>query len=439
MIIFLALAALLPAGPAVRAFAQEVVTDNNIGVGARAMGMGGAQIGASEDVSAVIYNPAALTRIKLMQFQLGLDFLNKKVDTSLRSSKGVGDDGATTDFSGLGTIGLAYPIPTERGSLVFGIAYNRVKDFNGRFKTQGYSDILRGNFTGESIEEGGLGIYSLAGAVEVSPNVSVGASIDIWSGSYKRDNRQLLNDPNETYSQIDITGAEDDIQAVSLKPAFLYYVDKFRLGGFIRLPMTFHIDEDNYNEYYSRNDGGYFQLNEIIDPSSSFTDDAYTQHFRYKIEAPMQFGMGVALGKQGKTVLAFDVSYEDWTQAKIEYPYDFAPDPAYFLDKYRKTTTWSIGIEQPLPRIQGAVVRAGYISNPLVFKGPRSSDAGAPLIAVDNERDYVTFGFGAQHDPSFGLDVGYVHGFWTQDEGPRTDKESHDRVFITVNYRSPLR
>ena len=124
-------------------------------------------------------------------------------------------------------------------------------------------------------------------------------SIDIWSGSYKRDNRQLLNDPTASYSQIDITGADDDITAVSLKPAFLYYVDNFRLGGFVRLPMTFHIDEDNYNEYYSRTDGTYFQLNEIIDPTSQFTDDAYTPASELQNRCPDAVWGGSRSGKTG--------------------------------------------------------------------------------------------------------------------------------------------
>jgi hypothetical protein len=439
-VMVLSLALSVPASPAIRAHAQEVSADNDIAIGARAMGMGGTQIAASEDVTAVAYNPAGLTRIKMVDFQLGLNFLKKKLDTSLHSSKGIGNASANSNFSGLGALGVAYPIPTDRGNLVFGIAYNRVKDFTGRFRVQGYSDVLSGDYTGETIESGGLGMYSLAGAVDVSPNVSIGASVDIWSGSYKRNARQLLNDPTATYSQLDLTGADDDIQAVSVKPAFLYFYDKLRIGGYVRLPMTFHIDEDNYQEYYSRGDGKYFQLNEIIDPSSTFYDTANSgsQHFRYRIDAPMQIGLGAAFGGPGTTVLAFDISYQDWTQATLKYPSYFAPDPTYFLDKYRNTAAWSVGIEQPLPRLR-AVVRAGYISNPLIFKGPRGSEAGAPPISVSNERDYLTLGFGAQLDPSFGIDVGYAHGYWAEDEGPRTDKETHDNLFLSITYRSPLR
>ena len=38
--------------------------------------------------------------------------------------------------------------------------------------------------TDESIEEGGLGIMSVAGAMDVSPTVSFGASLDIWMNDF---------------------------------------------------------------------------------------------------------------------------------------------------------------------------------------------------------------------------------------------------------------
>ncbi len=434
----LVLTALIGGSPVV---AQEVVTENDAGVGARAMGMGGAQIGAVNDVTAVLYNPAALTRLDRLEVQLGLDLWKRQIDTRLRSSaQGIGRASANTDFSGLGTLGIAYPVPTRQGSLVLATAYNRVKDFSGRFRTDGYSDILQGNFSGESIEEGGLGVFSIAGGIDVSPNVSIGASLDLWSGSYRRDNRQLLNDPSptETYSQLDITGVDSDITAVSFKPAFLFFEDAFRFGGYVRLPMTFHITERNFSEGYSRNDGEYFRLYEFIDPTSVHNDEevTYTDRLEYRIKAPMQLGFGAALGRPGKTILAFDISYENWKQAKIEYPSDYMPEPNYFLDKYRPTLSWKVGIEQPLP-ILGSVVRAGYMRQPISFKGPRGYGDTASPIVVTNERDYLTLGFGMQFDQSFGLDLGYARGFWSADEDPRTDEESRSSVFVALTYRMP--
>lgn len=419
--------------------AQEVVVENETGVGARAMGMGGAGIAASNDLSALLYNPAALARIKDMQIQFGLNMLQKDYNTKLSSSQGSNESAETTDYSGLGTLGIAYPVPTEQGSLVLGIAYNRVKDFAGNLSLSGYNDYLRGYQLGESVEEGGMGIISLGGAVDVSPNVSVGAAFDIWLGDYKRDNRSLLNDQADPYSQLDFTGADDDISAWSFKPSILYFTGQYRFGAYARLPMTFHIDESYYSEGYSRSDGEYFDLYELIDSSSPFTDDevTYSEKFEYKIKAPMQFGFGMMVGQPGNNV-AFDVVYENWTQAKIRYPsYIFYQEPNYFRDKYRASTSWKVGGEKTLPFL-GVTGRLGYLRAPVLFKGPRGYDPSNPSISVSNDRDYITLGLGKQFDPSLNVDVAYIHGFSSWKERPREDEETIDRFFISMTYHTSV-
>jgi long-subunit fatty acid transport protein len=167
---------------AYRTGAQEIVTDNNIVPGARALGMGGAQIAGANDITAAFSNPAALARINEFNFNLGLARFERKIESNLASSgfnaKGVADDDNFT----LGSIGIAYPVPTIQGSLVFGLAYNRVKNFNGSFYQSGFNesafvldnDIWGGFQTEEIIEDGGMGVVTFAGAVDVSPNISLG-------------------------------------------------------------------------------------------------------------------------------------------------------------------------------------------------------------------------------------------------------------------------
>ncbi|MFC1508668.1 OmpP1/FadL family transporter [Candidatus Omnitrophota bacterium] len=435
------IAALAITVPAVTA--QEVAVDNESGVGARAMGMGGASIAAVNDLTAVIYNPAALARLSNMEVHLGVNILKRDVQSTLKSvAEGNGTATSLTDYSGIGSFGVAYPVPTERGSLVFALAYNRIKDFEGRFEVDGYNDTLAGFETDESIEEGGLSIMSVAGAMDVSPNVSFGASLDIWMGSYKRNNRMLLNDytyddnPDLSYySQLDMTGVDDDITAWSFKPSILYHKKRFRFGAYLRFPMRFHVKEYNYQEYYVRDDGQYFGLYEMIDPSSEFSDGADDDHMSYTIKAPIQLGFGLAWNPTGMSMVAFDLIYENWRQGRLDYPSDYFQEPGYFRNKYRSSLSWRIGYEQRLPF--GLIGRVGYLRQPLTFKGPRGYESDLPSIVVENERDFITFGFGKQFEEALSVDVGFAYGFWSEKEEPRTDEENRTRIYVSVTYRAP--
>lgn len=424
------------AGPA-----QEVVVDNESGVGARAMGMGGTGIAAVNDLTAVVYNPAALARLTNIAGYLGVNVLKRDIKTTLKSSvEGDGTASSLTDYSGIGGFGIAYPVPTERGSIVLALAYNRVKDFEGRLRVDGYDDGFAGFKTGDNIEEGGLGTLSLAGAVDVAPHVSFGASFDIWMGSYKFDNRLLRNDytddDNPMVSWLDITGHDDDISAWSFKPSILYHLDKFRFGAYLQFPMQFHVKEYNYTELYSRGDGEFFNLYEVIDPTSVFTDTTYADHMSYTIKAPMQFSVGFAWMPVGKSMVSFDIIYENWEQAKLDYPSDYIQEPNYFRDKYRSSLSWRVGYEQPLP-LMGLVGRVGYLRQPLLFKGPREIEPGFPEITVENERDFITVGLGKQFEGTLSVDAALSYGVWKEQEGPMTGMENRTRFYASVTYLAP--
>ncbi len=428
--------------------AQEPVSDDNIIAGARALGMGGAQIAAVNDITAVVHNPAALARLDKLEIQLGLNAFKSKLNTDLRSSTQNGSGSISNNLTSLGTIGIAYPVPTDRGNLVFALVYNRVKDFTGAFRNDFYDKYAfqaengeewDGYVTEENIEKGGLKVVSLAGAVDIAPNVSIGASIDIWTGSYKIDQRFLRNNyegadgfeyTGDEESWLDVLGGEDNISAWSFKPSVLYFKKNFRFGAYMRLPMTFHIDQENYEKYYTSNTGYFFHIHESSQPDTS---DYYGAN--YKIKAPMQLGFGISLGQPGSRCLALDMVYENWKEAEdVDFPY-------YFSDKYRSSLTWRVGAEHYIPLLN-IIGRVGYLRQPVNFKGPREdfygAPGGAPTIDVKNERDYVTFGIGKNFDDNFQLDIGYAHGFWRVKEGHRQDKETHNRIYASVTYRMPV-
>jgi hypothetical protein len=49
---------------------QEMVVGNDAGVGARAMGMGGAYTAVSDDAAAIYYNPAGLAQMRRIEWNL---------------------------------------------------------------------------------------------------------------------------------------------------------------------------------------------------------------------------------------------------------------------------------------------------------------------------------------------------------------------------------
>jgi long-subunit fatty acid transport protein len=325
-----------------------------------------------------------------------------------------------------------------------GIAYNRVKDFSGMFNISGYNkeafvtDTAKwgGDQTEQIVEDGGLGVFSLAGAFDVSPNVSFGLSLDIWSGDYSIDNRTLRNDYTGNVSWLDISGGKDDINAWSLKPSVLYFSDKVKAGAYLRLPMTFNIKQHNYYELYSRNDGNFFGIDEVIDPSSGsdFLDNPNDNFSTadYKIKAPMQVGFGFAYGNTQSGLAAIDIMYENWKEAEFKDEYD----PNYFRNKYRSVINWRIGFERKL--FGDAVGRIGYLRQPYTFKGPRGNVAGDPIINVDHELDFLTLGLSYKLDQSFTVDLAYAHGFGSQKESGRLDKDTYNRFYGAINYSLPI-
>mgnify|MGYP003326665191 FL=1 len=101
--------------------------ENEVGYGARSLALGGAYTAMGNDHSGMYWNPAGLANINNGSIYIETHnnhslnrttYLNQATSTPLRLSR----------INGLGII---IPIPTVRGSLVFGMGYNRIKHYDG--------------------------------------------------------------------------------------------------------------------------------------------------------------------------------------------------------------------------------------------------------------------------------------------------------------------
>lgn len=371
------------------------------GVGGRALSMGSAYLAISDDYSATLWNPAGLTQLRRMEFFSSLSHLQFFNDASyLDISK---QD--KTSKTRMNSIGFAFPIPTYRGSLVFAVGYNRVRDFDGGFS---FSWLKQPSSNREyrELEEGGLTNWVFAGGLEVTKNLSIGAAINLWRGSgsydnvYNIKNDTLSLDGGITWSVYDEFEQTNQIKtkynAINFKIGALYkFAGLARFAATIATPFTLDCKEQWSWSYQAVNPDAY---------------DGDGDNWPYGIKSPFVFAAGTAITFIPNLVVSADVEYTDWSQSRYT---DEPPEEGEtkskknwaFKDDFQETITYRFGGEFTVPLIN-AQIRAGVTRQPSPLK-QASSKA---------DRNYITFGGGILLDKQVKLDFAWVRGWWRNEK-----------------------
>jgi len=379
----------------------EPATENGFPVGARASGMGGAQIAAGDDGSALYYNPALLTRIRNIEISGTLTqqrFTNKTSIDRVASPEGQQNN------TGLGSLWAIFPVPTERGGLSLGIGLNRVRSFDRIFRYQSFSTIPEDSFGGGEDESGSLWEYSFGGAIEVSPKSSVGISLDIYDGhddyaaffdsSFAGGTYNYRHNINDSY-----TGISGKIGATYAASNWL------NLGAVVRFPTSLSIDQSTYT----------------LDGQN---EDTGKGGYRYVL--PFSFGFGSAINIRDLQVAA-DISYLDYTQLSYKRGLpDIADADRLVRRYYRDALSYHLGAEY-FVRSANLNLRAGYYAEPIPFKG-------YPVI---EQPKYFTVGAGLLIENSATLDLAYVNGSWKREDPSIGSSERYNaqRVLATLSFR----
>ena len=119
-------------------FSEDAVrySGSGSGIGSRALGMGNAYIGVSDDYSATFCNPAGLAQMRRLEVMGGISNVNLTNDATFYSAK----QNATTSATSLDNLGFVFPFPTLQGSLVFAFGYNRISNFANVSKFDGFNN-----------------------------------------------------------------------------------------------------------------------------------------------------------------------------------------------------------------------------------------------------------------------------------------------------------
>ncbi|MEN3038919.1 MAG: hypothetical protein ABDI07_07190 [Candidatus Kryptonium sp.] len=401
----------------------------NSGVGARAIGLGFAYIGVSDDYSAVFWNPAGLAQIKRFEFAGGLNYLSLTNSAKVFNYSNSFKNTATN----LNTVALVLPVPTIRGSLVFAGGYVRVSDFTGTlsislFNTQnsivpslydpdpnydlawklgledstGATQILNNVHQKITLyETGGLNHWFASGAIDIAENLSVGLTISVVTGNYKYDREFVETDTRNFYrnypwdfNQLTVSDIVDaTVNGFSAIAGLMYRSSFFRIGLISRLPSSLNIRED-----YSRSGKSSF------DNGDSYSY-SYSGISRYKVLAPFYFGGGLSFNIKDVVVAAGDVVYVDWRQMEFKNNPDLIQLNRDIKETFKETVSLSGGVEVMMPFLEQMKIRVGYSYRP----SPYAEDVGISSRAMR----LLTFGFSVLLQKTLLIDFSYIAGKWS--------------------------
>ncbi len=409
------------------AAADLMFLGQELGVGARAMSMGGAFVGVADDYTAMYWNPAGLGLLTKTELNVGFTHNKVENDVLFLDETHSGDQTSTK----LNSIGFAFPLPTQRGSMVVGLGYNKFKDYDHVRKFEGFNpsyaafqDFVAPYFENDfgtntvtsdvyqtitEMEEGDLHSFTLSGAFEAQKDLMVGASVSFIGGNddfskrlREEDSRNLHNFIADSilsdldYWKMTLT-QETDIEATQFKIGALYRIgDHGRLGLMITPATTYR-----HKIYFTEDQEEIF-----LDDDFELEPAVYESEYEYEYQEPFELALGGAFSV-ARITLSGQVEFKDWSQAKFkDDPYeDVSREDAnlFISDSLRSVWSYSIGGEVLLPGLNSRL-RAGYRVKPSPFE----NSEGYP------ELKYWSVGGSISLGPQTRLDLAYIRGSWDE-------------------------
>lgn len=355
----------------------------------RAGGLNVAYHGISDDLSALLYNPAGLSLVNKSEFSIGLGFTNNNVSTDFLSS--TKDFSANSEF--VTHAGFVAPVFFGENNSAVAIGYFRENDFNNDYKYQGFNEnstyISNGVNSGrnwpyellladpetsstvftDSLQQNAFlqekgGLHNISGGISFDVNkfVAVGFSITGKFGTYEYAKEYTESDLYDIYNtgfnDLNRLELEENVrQSVSGITGSIglqaRIADFMRFGASIKFPSYLEIDETFSQYYWAYYDNGdNFPYPAIEDRPEEFENS-------YNLKTPFVYSAGVSMHVMGLTFAA-GVEYTDVTQLEFS---DALPEVIALnrdiVEQLTGQVTWGFGAEYKVPMLP-LIARAGY-------------------------------------------------------------------------------
>ncbi|MFH1688588.1 MAG: outer membrane protein transport protein [bacterium] len=330
-----------------------------LGVGARAIGMGGAFRAIADDWTAAYYNPAGYGDIFDAQLggNLALVHYRNEITPDYRWDGGY-ETGVVNDIPLFNhheilsnpSVGFMVRLPVW-GETVFGLSAYQPFDYNVEWQLfgglTGYNNSLKPGARQYANNFDVVAFQLTAGRefIENKLNLGVGLALlraDLnYSNIYLRDNPYLLVDPewpfaDRPFDKIVQWNREDGYGfgfGVRLG-ALWHQSDKLDLGVTAFYPFDITISGDGYHDFYMPRITGAEDLEGVAGLLQSGSLVIDSSEFETTITLPPSFGAGLAYQVSEKLLASLDFEFTLWSQFE-GFAFDYASHHIYAQGVFR--------------------------------------------------------------------------------------------------------
>jgi len=355
---------------------------NPVGSGARATGMGGAFIGVADDATAASWNPAGL--IQLEKPEMSLVYASQRRGQTYHSTIHPEMNGTNdTNTDGINYMSYAYPFTALGRNMIVSLNYQQLYEMKKKVNMNYRWDLGGGDYRNDVVafhQSGYLYALSPAVAVQVKPSISIGATLNFWTGILGQNgwanayrSTSLGSVLGNSVTEQFVLKDANRFKGFNANLGALWNItDAFALGAVYKTAFTGKIKQDKYL-YWNQVFGGTTSLHLPEETSSDLT-----------MRMPSSFGLGLQYRSSDRLLFAMDIYQTKWSRFFIKDAAgnEFNPISSKALSEGRlkDTTQLRLGTEYLfIGNNRTIALRAGIFSDPEPTTGSVDKYAGISL------------------------------------------------------------
>ncbi len=285
---------------------------NPVGSGARALGMGGAFIAIADDATAASWNPGGLIQLEKPEISIVGACFQRSRDTGFADiPEASGKHSVYRDK--LNYLSFSYPFRQFNRNMILSVNYQDLYDFNNQwhFPILQQADTLSVTQTVDAVQTGRLSALGLAWCVQLRPDLSLGATVNLWENRVFSGNhweQTTHRNVQGTFSGHPLSGeslSHDtyDFSGLNFNLGMLWHINsRWTLGAILKTPFTADILHDRY---YAES------LFIGTGPGSGHHSESFSTSAT-QLDMPMSYGMGLACRMSDEFTVSADIYRTQW-------------------------------------------------------------------------------------------------------------------------------